>query len=138
MFALRAVIAAAAVFSTAAPGLAADSIVLRGVLVADLGHDQTALASNGSEARIVRAAVPERAYFDTLTNAVGRVTVALTLTAAGRVAGARVLATSGRQTLDASAVDAVRASTYAAATAVGRPIGGVYAVDVVFEPADSP
>lgn len=137
MSVLRAVIATAAVFTTAAPALAADSLVLRGVLVADLGHDQTGMASAVADARILRAAVPERAYFDTLTNAVGRVTVAVTLTAAGTVAGTRIIATSGRPTLDASAVDAVRASTYTTATVAGRPVGGTYAVDVVFEPADS-
>ncbi len=134
MFYRRAAIAAtAAVLLFAGPAAAAGNGSV--TLLADVGRDADALSDAGfTPARIIDAAEPQVPLFDTIAGtAAANVVVEISLDAAGRLVGSRIMDSSGNPRLDRSALDAVRASRYAAAIRLGKAVAGHYAVDVAFD-----
>ncbi|MGD0472914.1 MAG: energy transducer TonB [Candidatus Velthaea sp.] len=132
-FAAGAVLLAAA----AAPAVAQDTLGSRVVLVTDLSRDVDALsAQTRTEARIVRSTPAEMPAFEQLANIGGTVRVEVDLDARGSLTNAALLASSGRARFDRSALEAVRSSTYQAASMNGHAVGGRYVVEVDFDPSN--
>jgi TonB family protein len=138
MLKLTTVLAASAVIlgATTAPVFAQDSLTLRSGLVADIGSDVDAMSTgNRTEAKIVRSAAVDMPSFEKLANIGGTAQIEIRLDDNGRLTKAVVLASSGRARLDQSALDAVHASTYQAASIDGRGVGGRYIVEVDLDPS---
>ena len=138
MFKLNAAIAASAalVIAASAPAFAQDSLTLRSVLVADIGHDVNAVSDGKrTDAKIIRSVPAEMPPFENRANIGGTAQIEVDLDAKGTVTGAAVLASSGHVRLDQSALNAVRASTYQAASIDGHAVGGRYVVEVVLDPS---
>ncbi len=126
---------AALIIVTSAPALAQVSLTLRSVQVADIGRETDALSQGvRTQAHIVRAVPPEMPSFENSANIDGTAKIIIDLDARGKLTNAEVLASSGRPRLDQSALRAVRASQYQAATVNGQSVGGRYVVDVVLTP----
>jgi TonB family protein len=124
------------VFATSAPVFAGDSLTLRGMLVADIGHDVDAMSiGKRTEAKIVRGQPIDLPSFEKLANIGGTAQIEIDLDDNGRLTKATVLESSGRARLDRSALDAVRASTYQAASIDGHAVGGRYIVQVDLDPS---
>jgi TonB family protein len=127
---------AALLFATSAPAFAQDSLTLRSVLIADVGRDVDAMSTvKRTEAKIVRSAPLDMPSFERLANIGGTARIAIDLDDRGSLTKAAVVGSTGRPRLDNSALDAVRASTYQAASIEGRAVGGRYIVEVVLDPA---
>lgn len=132
MLAVGAVILSAA----SAPVFAQDSLTLRSVLIADIGHDvDTISTGKQTEAKIVRSAPVDMPAFEKLANVRGTAQIEISLDDKGRLTKAAVLASSGRARLDRSALDAVLASTYQAASIDGHAVGGRYIIQVDLDPS---
>ena len=133
---LRLMIAASAalIIGAAAPALAQDTLTLVDIAVAGINNDLNAAPSpRRTKARMVYSAPAEWPLYEKSANVDGAVMVEIDLDASGHLTSAAVLASSGRPRFDRSALDAVRASTYKAASINGRAIGGRYSVEVVFD-----
>jgi TonB family protein len=138
MHKLRLVVAASAalIIGAGAPAFAQDSLTLRNVAAADIGYDLTTVSSRTrTEARIVRSAPAEWPPFEKLAKIGGTAQIEVDLDASGQLTSTAVRASSGHARFDRSALDAVRASTYEAASINGRAVGGRYIVEVVFDPS---
>jgi TonB family protein len=138
MFKFSTMLAASAVIlsATSAPVFAQDSLTMRSVLIADLGRDVDAIsAGKRTEAKIVRSAPVDMPSFEKLANVGGTAQIEINLDDTGRLTKAAVRASSGRARLDQSALDAVRASTYQAASIDGHGVGGRYIVEVDLDPS---
>jgi TonB family protein len=126
--------ATAAAFLLAAGIASADQnsgFAMRAMLVADLGHDTTALARVSSTDARIRSAVPpevpapERFYLDS-----GLASIKVHLASTGAVTTASVVRTCGYARVDALALTAVRNATYQPATVAGEAVAGDYLIDV--------
>jgi TonB family protein len=127
---------AALIIGAAAPGLAQDSLTLINIAAAGVNYNFDAVPSpTRTEARMVYSAPPEWPLYEKSANVDGAVVVEIDLDATGQLTSAAVLASSGRPRFDRSALDAVRASTYKAASINGRAVGGRYIVEAVFDPS---
>jgi TonB family protein len=138
MFKFKTMLAASAVilFATSAPVFAQDSLTLRCVLIAAVHRDVDATSGGKrTEAKIVRGAPVDMPSFEKLADIGGTAQIEINLDDKGRLTKAAVLASSGRVRLDQSALDAVRASTYQAASIDGRGVGGRYIVEVDLDPS---
>jgi TonB family protein len=138
MFRLNTTLAASAaiVFAVSTPAFAQDALTLRSVLIADIGRDVDALSTGKrTEAKIVRSEAVDMPPFEKLANIGGTARIAIDLDENGSLRDATVFSSSGRARLDRGALDAVRASTYQAATINGHAVGGRYIVEVVLDPS---
>jgi TonB family protein len=136
---LSAVLAAsaAAIMGVSTPALADGTLTWGSMMTADLGRDVDAVsAAEQTEAKIVRAASAEMPAIERLEHVGGTSTIQIDLNSKGIVTTAAVRTSSGRARLDRSALSAVRASTYQAASVNGRAVGGRYIVEVTFDPAN--
>jgi TonB family protein len=125
-----------AIVATPQTTFAADSMTMKSALVAHVESDVAAVsAGDRTDAAIVRSVPAEMPSFEELAKIGGTATVEINLDAKGTLTSATVLNSSGRARLDRSALDAVRASTYRAATLNGRSVGGSYLVEVVLDPS---
>lgn len=139
MFKLSAALAASAavIIAATAPAFAGDSMTLRSMLVADIGHDVDAISEvKRTDAKIVRSVPADMPAFEQLAHIGGTATIEIDLDANGTLTKAAVLASSGYARIDQSARSAVRASTYQAASINGHAVGGSYVVEVVFDPSN--
>jgi len=138
MFKLHPALAASAalIIAASAPAFAQDGLTLGSVFVADIGHDVDAISDGKrTDAKIVRSVPADMPAFEQLANIGGTAQIEVDLDAKGTLTGAAVLASSGHARLDQSALSAVRASTYQAATINGHAVGGRYVVEVVLDPS---
>jgi TonB family protein len=138
MFKFHPVLAASAalVIAASAPAFAQDSLTLRSMLVADIGHDIVAVSEGKrTDAKMIRTALADMPSFEQRANIGGTAQIEVDLDANGTLTQAAVYASSGRARLDQSALRAARASTYQAATINGHAVGGRYVVEVVFDPS---
>jgi TonB family protein len=129
--------AAAIITATAtAPAFAQDSPTLKSVLVADLSRDVDAFSeATRIEAKMVDSVPAEMPPLERLEKIGGTAQIEIGLNAKGMLTDAEVQASSGHVGLDRSALNAVRASKYQAATINGRAVGGRYIVEVIFDPS---
>jgi TonB family protein len=128
-------VAGLAILASAAPAFAGDTLVMRPLMIADMGRDVDAISAHGSTARILRAVPAEMPEIESSERIGGSATVRIDLNASGVVTGASILTPSGRPRFDRSALAAVRASQYAPAVVDGHGVGGSYVVEVIFDPA---
>jgi TonB family protein len=138
MFKLHPVLAASAalMIAASAPAFAQDSLTLRSILVASIGHDVDAVSDGKrTNAKILRAAHADMPPFEQRANIGGTAQIEVDLDANGTLTEAAVYASSGHARLDQSALRAARASTYQSATINGHAVGGRYVVEVVFDPS---
>jgi TonB family protein len=129
---------AAVLFLVSAPAFAGQTLGLSSMMVvADIGHDvQAFTGNNATAAKIVRAAPAEMPAISKLQNLNGTAAIEIDLDATGALTQASVVSTTGSARLDRSALAAVRASRYQAATLNGAPISGSYLVEVSFDSAE--
>jgi TonB family protein len=121
-------------FATSAPVFAQDSLILRNVLIADMGRDFDAISTGKrTAAKIVRSAPADMPAYEESAN-IDTAQIDISLDEKGRLTKAAMLTSSGRARLDQSALDAVRASTYQAASIDGQGVGGRYIVEVDMQP----
>jgi TonB family protein len=135
MFRFASIVAAgaAAVIAAAAPAFAADSLTL----VADIGRDTDALGIHShTEAALMKAVPVDLPLLEQLEHVIRHAQIAIELNADGKLTAATVLASSGRERLDRSVLDAVRASTYRAERIDGSPVAGRYVVTFDLDPAN--
>jgi TonB family protein len=131
------VLSAAAIVAVTAPAFAGQSMTLRGMLVADTGHEVVAMSKSGqTDAKIVRSVPAEVPAFEEIAHIGGIAAIEVDLDAKGALTNAALFASSGHVRIDRSALSAVRASTYQAATVNGRAVGGSYLVEVEFDPSN--
>jgi TonB family protein len=131
------VLSATAIITATAPSFASESMTLRSMLVADIGHDVVAISkSEQTDAKIVNSVPADMPAFEQLAHIGGTATIEVDLDAKGTVTNAAVFASSGHTRIDQSALSAVRMSTYQAATINGRAVGGSYLVEVIFDPSN--
>jgi TonB family protein len=138
MFKMRTALAAGAAIMLAAiaPALAGETLTLSNMMVADIGHEMSAVSdAKQTDARIVRAAPADIPPFEQIAHIQATAIVQIALNAKGSIVSSTLLASSGRDRLDKSALRAVRESTYAPATINGTAVGGSYTVEVSFDPA---
>jgi len=74
--------------------------------------------------------------FEQLANIGGTVRIEVDLDARGSLTNAAPLTSSGRARFDRNALEAVRSSTYQAASIDGQAVAGRYVVEVDFDPSN--
>lgn len=122
---------------TSVPAFAGETLTMTSMMVADIGHDVTAVAEHAhKDAKIVDVVSAEVPPFETIAHYGGTTLVEISLDTNGSLTKTMILKSSGHAGLDQSALVSVRQSKYAPESVNGSPVAGDYTVEVTFNASE--